>query len=182
MQQALALAHEDLACYAVAVWPQFSLANHHELIVSRLEAVERGEISRLMIFLPPRHGKSLLASTIFSAWYLGRHSERHGFSFLRPFNCRSPHQANDPGHGPYYRLTRKVEGKTVTETFSTDVALRKAQREVAEYHRFRRLSQELLEVNEQICRLRVTSLPGSKPFLVMAKSFKSKLTPFEKET
>jgi len=63
-------------------------------------------------------------------------------------------QANDPGHGPYYRLTRKVEGKTVTETFSTDAALRKAQREVEEYHRFRRLSQELLEVNEQICRLR----------------------------
>jgi len=47
-----------------------------------------------------------------------------------------------------------VEGKTVTETFSTDAALRKAQREVEEYHRFRRLSQELLEVNEQICRLR----------------------------
>jgi hypothetical protein len=46
--------------------------------------------------------------------------------------CGNPrchcHQANDPGHGPYYRLTRKVEGKTVTETFSTDAALRKAQR------------------------------------------------------
>jgi hypothetical protein len=72
--------------------------------------------------------------------------------------CGNPrchcHQANDPGHGPYYRLTRKVQGKTVTETFSTDAALRKAQREVEEYHRFRRLSQELLEVNEQICRLR----------------------------
>ena len=72
--------------------------------------------------------------------------------------CGNPrchcHQANDPGHGPYYRLTRKIEGKTVTETFSTDAALRKAQREVEEYHRFRRLSQELLEVNEQICRLR----------------------------
>lgn len=64
------------------------------------------------------------------------------------------HEANDPGHGPYYRLTRKVKGKTVTETFSTEAALRKAQREVEEYHRFRRLSQELLEVNEQICRLR----------------------------
>jgi hypothetical protein len=72
--------------------------------------------------------------------------------------CGNPrchcHQASDPGHGPYYRLTRKVEGKTVTETFSTDAALRKAQREVEEYHRFRRLGQELLEVNEQICRLR----------------------------
>jgi hypothetical protein len=72
--------------------------------------------------------------------------------------CGNPrchcHGANDPGHGPYYRLTRKVQGKTVTETFSTETALRKAQREVEEYHRFRRLSQELLEVNEQICRLR----------------------------
>jgi hypothetical protein len=72
--------------------------------------------------------------------------------------CGNPrchcHGANDPGHGPYYRLTRKVKGKTVTETFSTEAALRKAQREVEEYHRFRRLSQELLEVNEQICRLR----------------------------
>lgn len=64
------------------------------------------------------------------------------------------HEVNDPGHGPYYRLTRKVKGKTVTETFSTEAALCKAQREVEEYHRFRRLSQELLEVNEQICRLR----------------------------
>ena len=26
------------------------------------------------------------------------------------------HRAGDPGHGPYYRLTRKVNGKTVTET------------------------------------------------------------------
>jgi hypothetical protein len=72
--------------------------------------------------------------------------------------CGNPgchcHRANDPGHGPYYRLTRKVKGKTVTETFSTEAALRKAEREVEEYHRFRRLSQELLEVNEQICRLR----------------------------
>ena len=72
--------------------------------------------------------------------------------------CGNPrchcHEANDPGHGPYYRLTRKVNGKTVTETFSTEAALRKAQREVEEYHRFRRLSQELLEINEQICRLR----------------------------
>jgi len=72
--------------------------------------------------------------------------------------CGNPrchcHSANDPGHGPYYRLTRKVKGKTVTETFSTEAALRKAQREVEEYHRFRRLSQELLEVNELICRLR----------------------------
>ena len=67
---------------------------------------------------------------------------------------RHCHGAGDPGHGPYYRLTRKVDGKTLTETFSWPASLAKAQREVAEYHRFRQLSGELLEVNERICGLR----------------------------
>src|SRR6476620_1093948 len=64
------------------------------------------------------------------------------------------HQPDDPGHGPFYRLTRKVNGKSVTETFSSATALRKAQQEVEEFHRFRHLSHDLLEVNEKICRLR----------------------------
>ena len=66
-------------------------------------------------------------------------------------HCR---QRDDPGHGPFYRLTRKVDGKTATETFSTPAGLRKAEREVAEYHRFRDLSRDLLAVNEQICQAR----------------------------
>jgi hypothetical protein len=68
-------------------------------------------------------------------------------------NCHC-HLPNQPGHGPNFRLTRKVDGKTVSETFSTAAELRKAQREVDAYHRFRQLSQELLEVNERICRTR----------------------------
>ena len=64
------------------------------------------------------------------------------------------HQPNQPGHGPNFRLTRKINGKTVSESFSTAVELRKAQREVETYHRFRQLSQELLEVNARICRAR----------------------------
>src|SRR5215475_10151963 len=72
--------------------------------------------------------------------------------------CGNPrchcHNNDDPGHGPFYRLTRKVDGKTVTETFSTPAALRKTQNEVAEFHRFRELSRDLLEVNEKICRVR----------------------------
>jgi hypothetical protein len=64
------------------------------------------------------------------------------------------HQPNQPGHGPNFRLTRKINGKTVSESFSTAIELRKAQREVETYHRFRQLGQELLEVNEKICRAR----------------------------
>ena len=58
------------------------------------------------------------------------------------------------GHGPNFRLTRKVQGKTVTETFSSPAALRKAEREVAEFHRFQALSHDLVEVSEKICQLR----------------------------
>ena len=65
-------------------------------------------------------------------------------------NCHC-HQPNQPGHGPNFRLTRKIKGKTVSESFSSAVELRKTQREVDAFHRFRQLSQELLEVNEKIC-------------------------------
>lgn len=68
-------------------------------------------------------------------------------------NCRC-HQASHPGHGPNYRLTRKVKGKTVSESFFSAAELRKAQREVETFHRFRQLSQQLLDINEKICRAR----------------------------
>ncbi len=46
------------------------------MIAQKLEAVERGDIDRLMIFMPPRHGKSELASKRFPAWCLGRNAHR----------------------------------------------------------------------------------------------------------
>lgn len=75
-------------------------------------------------------------------------------------NCRC-HRPGEPGHGPNYRLTRKVDGKTVSETFSSPAELCKAQREVETFHHFRELSRELLEVNEQICRARLVDDSGS---------------------
>jgi hypothetical protein len=68
-------------------------------------------------------------------------------------NCHC-HQPHHPGHGPNFRLTRKQNGKTITVTFATPGELRKAQREIEAYHRFRELAQQLLEVNEKICRAR----------------------------
>ncbi len=56
--------------------PLYARAQHHEQIAAKLEAVERGDIDRLMIFMPPRHGKSELASKRFPAWCLGRDPTR----------------------------------------------------------------------------------------------------------
>lgn len=66
-------------------------------------------------------------------------------------HCAKPH---DPGHDPQFRLTRRVAGKTVTETFPNPTALRKAQQEVAEFHRFQELGDRLVSINEKICQLR----------------------------
>ena len=53
----------------------FVPATHHRLLIGELEAVERGEYSRLMVYMPPGSAKSTYASVIFPAWYLGRHPE-----------------------------------------------------------------------------------------------------------
>jgi hypothetical protein len=66
-------------------------------------------------------------------------------------HCAKPGSA---GHGPNFRLTRKVKGKTVTETFASPAALRKAQREVEEFHNFQNLCDQVVEVSEQLCAVR----------------------------
>src|ERR1039458_3270556 len=66
-------------------------------------------------------------------------------------HCAKP---NDPGHDPQIRLTRKVEGKTVAESFPSPAAWRKAQAENEEVHPFQKTSPELIPVNEKICRHR----------------------------
>lgn len=68
-------AFSRLIAYAAYQWPGYRDAPHHRLIARKLEAVERGEITRLMITMPPRHGKSMLASEFFPAWYLGRNPD-----------------------------------------------------------------------------------------------------------
>ena len=65
-------AFSNLIPFTTYTFPQYRTAPHHELIASKLEQVERGEVDRLMLLVPPRHGKSELASKRFPAWYLGR--------------------------------------------------------------------------------------------------------------
>lgn len=82
MTAALALTAEDYAfsrliSYAAYQWPRYMDAHHHRLIARHLEMVERGEITRLMITMPPRHGKSMLASEFFPAWYMGRNPDHY---------------------------------------------------------------------------------------------------------
>ena len=63
-------------------------------------------------------------------------------------------QPDDPGHGPHFQLTQKVDGKTVSQNLPSTEAVRKAENEIAEYRRFQALSNDLVDLNRRICRLR----------------------------
>jgi predicted phage terminase large subunit-like protein len=51
----------------------FEPARHHLLLIDKLEAVARGEIDRLAIFMPPGAAKSTYASVLFAPWYYAQH-------------------------------------------------------------------------------------------------------------
>jgi predicted phage terminase large subunit-like protein len=70
-------ARSSLIAFTRYTFPDYRPAPHHDLIAEKLEAVAAGKIRRLMIFMPPRHGKSELASRRFPAWFIGRNPKRN---------------------------------------------------------------------------------------------------------
>ena len=70
-----ALAKRHLLAFVKRYEPNYKAGWVHKVICDELmrfsKAVVRGESPRLMITMPPRHGKSLLASQYFPAWHLG---------------------------------------------------------------------------------------------------------------
>jgi len=73
---AVTVSRERFLPFCITIDKNFEINWHHRVIAEHLEKVERGEIKRLIIEMPPRHGKSTLASVLFPAWYLGKHPER----------------------------------------------------------------------------------------------------------
>lgn len=52
------------------------LAPHLELLNRKLVELAAGRIRRLLVTMPPRHGKSETCSVYLPAWYLGSYPER----------------------------------------------------------------------------------------------------------
>lgn len=95
--QEVATPTDDLLTFTTTTFPRYRPAHHHRLIAEHLGAVERGEIDRLMIFMPPRHGKTELASIRFPAWFLGRNPDKRviGASYASGLAFRISRQARN---------------------------------------------------------------------------------------
>ena len=64
-------------------------------------------------------------------------------------NCHCAREEGG-GHGPSWSLTRGVGGRTVTRIIPP-AAVPRTREQIAEYHRLRRLTAELVEVSDGLC-------------------------------
>lgn len=79
-QQVIALARRELAKrrmirFAEYIKPNWISMAHHEMIANALDRLRLHENERLIISMPPRHGKSELSSILFPALYLADHPD-----------------------------------------------------------------------------------------------------------
>ena len=107
--------------------PQAAFATnwHLDIIAANLTAVREGRIRRLIINLPPRHLKSLMASIAFPAWCLG-----HGPSASDPLRqlCprsrrqtrpRLPQHHDEPGYQQVFPTRLALHRQAVQEFITT---------------------------------------------------------------
>lgn len=78
------LARKRLLPFVEKFNPDYLAGWVHKDVCKRLEQFSRDVVAqkspRLMLFMPPRHGKSTLASVAFPAWHLGRNPEHEFIS------------------------------------------------------------------------------------------------------
>ncbi len=65
-------AQQSFIPFVKAMWPAFIEGPQHRIMGEAFERVLSGECKRLIINMPPRHGKSELTSFMLPAWFLGR--------------------------------------------------------------------------------------------------------------
>ena len=65
-------ASTDFLSFCQYVWPEMLVGEHHKRIAAAFDRVAAGECKRLIIAMPPRHGKSQMGSYLFPAYVMGK--------------------------------------------------------------------------------------------------------------
>jgi phage terminase large subunit-like protein len=71
------LSRRSLIHFAQRVYPGYLAPRHLVYLAGLLEDLESGKFRRLVVSIGPRHGKSTLASQIFSSYFIGRNPTKN---------------------------------------------------------------------------------------------------------
>ena len=97
-------ARDDYASYMqLATHGRWKRARHLDMLCGLLEEVERGDLTRLIITMPPRHGKSMTVTESFPSWFIGRNPENrvievsYGAELARKFGLSNRRKIDEFG-------------------------------------------------------------------------------------
>jgi len=108
----------------------------------------------------------------FDDFRLGTISETHTRCGKK--NCACADKKNHPGHQRYLWNTTR-QGKSVAQHVRFGPELEHVQEQIEEGHRFQKWCQEILQVNEKICRLRpVPEVESTNELTVLKKKLQKK--------
>ena len=119
----LSMGRKSLVDYSILMQKEYRPNWHHEVLAKKLELVSEGKCRRLMVFMPPRHGKSELASIKFPAWYLGKHPDKEVI-------CCS---ATAEGAEKFARKTRDLVQDELHGAMFPDCKLQRGSKSVADW-------------------------------------------------
>lgn len=119
------LARRHLLDFTTYRFPTYKTNWHHRVLAEALERVESGELKRLIVNLPPRHGKSELVSVNFPAWCMGRDRDRsiitasYGADLATDFGRKVRNIMDDPIYHTLFN-TRLAEDAKAKGSWSTN--------------------------------------------------------------
>lgn len=109
----------NLVEFTSQMFPSFRATPFHMRYYALLEAFAAGRIRRLMITVPPQHGKSLGSSIALPAWLLGHNPDLHiaiasySASLAQKFNKRLQRLIDSPAYSDIFPSTTiKSAGRT----------------------------------------------------------------------
>jgi len=88
--------------FITGAFPSFQFHRLSELLIDLLQQVADGQLTRLIVCCPPRHGKSQLVSRLFPAYWVSRHPEL--FCAIASYSAELAYaHSREARH--YYRIT-----------------------------------------------------------------------------
>jgi predicted phage terminase large subunit-like protein len=118
------LCRKSLLAYAIAMWPGYEPADHLRRLANALERVARGELKRLIVTMPPRHGKSMLCSEFFPAWLFGSHPDNqvihcsYSQELVDSFGRKIRNQLKDELYGAVFPNTSLSDDSQAQDKFN----------------------------------------------------------------
>ena len=123
------LSQRSLIAFTKRINARYDAGWVHKDIARRLERfsddVAKGLSPRLMLLMPPRHGKSELASRMFPAWHLGRHPDHeiiacsYNVSLAMAFSRKVKETIGDPAYETVFQ-TRLNPNHQSSEEWGVD--------------------------------------------------------------